>query len=152
VGRTAAELITINSRQRVSTHYFHLMKNSIAVKTGDAVVAGQLLGPGGSSGNDRTAPSLCGTHFGATVEPMYTPTDYSPSVRIPGGPADDHSGMLVTNAIPSDANSKSGREQLCFPTAVAPRPYLVFYVTELSSSEQDRFEGIPSGWHAQWLG
>jgi len=49
--------ITIITATGWRTHYFHLMKNSIAVKTGDAVVAGHLLGLVGSFGNS-TGPTF----------------------------------------------------------------------------------------------
>jgi murein DD-endopeptidase MepM/ murein hydrolase activator NlpD len=72
-----ANYVVIDHADGWRTTYYHFAENSITVKIGDTVKAGQLIGMMGSSGNS-TGPHL---HFNiqhnfATVETMYGPSAY----------------------------------------------------------------------------
>ncbi|HEX3150835.1 MAG TPA: Ig-like domain-containing protein, partial [Gemmataceae bacterium] len=65
-------LVIIDHQNGWKTWYWHLATNSITVKAGDTVTAGQLIGLMGSSGNSTGANlQFQAYHNGALVEPMF---------------------------------------------------------------------------------
>ena len=61
VGGGSANFVVIDHPNGWRTYYYHLSANTITVKVGDTVAAGQVLGLAGSSGNSTAGPfALCG--------------------------------------------------------------------------------------------
>ncbi|HJQ25162.1 MAG TPA: C25 family cysteine peptidase, partial [Blastocatellia bacterium] len=72
-----ANYVVVSQGNGWEIQYYHLVMRSVAVKVGQTVTAGQLIGLAGSSGNSTDAHLHFGLyHNGALVEPMQSPTDY----------------------------------------------------------------------------
>ncbi|MFO0869190.1 MAG: Calx-beta domain-containing protein [Pirellulales bacterium] len=72
-----ANIVQIDHGGGWKTLYFHMASGSIAVKVGDVVSAGQLIGLVGSSGSSTDAHlHFAILHNGGHVEPQYDPTAY----------------------------------------------------------------------------
>ncbi len=69
--------VRINHGNGWVSEYYHIATNTIAVKAGDQVVAGQFIGLTGSSGNSTDAHlHFQVSHNGMFVETYYAPTQY----------------------------------------------------------------------------
>jgi hypothetical protein len=72
-----ANYVIINHGNGWETVYWHIARNTVVVKEGQTVQAGQLLGLVGSSGSSTDPHVHFGVyHDGANVEPMYAPAEY----------------------------------------------------------------------------
>lgn len=101
-GSAPANFVEIDHGNGWTTVYWHLRRDSVRVKQGDVVQAGDLLGYMGSSGSSTDVHIHFGLrHYGFTVEPMLDPATYlaDASLRYVGdAPAAAISG--VTNYDP----------------------------------------------------
>jgi murein DD-endopeptidase MepM/ murein hydrolase activator NlpD len=127
-------LVTIDYGNGWRGWYVHFAANTITVKVGDTVAAGQMLGLAGSSGQS-SAPHL---HFGvyhnwAAVEAMYEPAAYF--VSPPAYQADEDPRVIaagMTNADPTTSDYDEGPSGVSvFPASAGGTVYAWFYFSNL---------------------
>ena len=114
-----ANYVEIDDGNGWETIYYHFMANSIAVKVGETVTSGQVLGLVGSSG-DSTDPHL---HFevhhnGDVVETNYDPSDYWVSPMPYEGNVPAYVlGAGITNSNPVNDEKEGPVSVPVFPTS-----------------------------------
>ncbi|WP_433507220.1 M23 family metallopeptidase [Pseudonocardia halophobica] len=112
---TVGNHVTLMIAPGVYVMYAHFKKDSVAVKTGQQVRKGDVLGHIGSSGNS-TAPHL---HFQVNTEPTFFPTDSTPfafdCMRVDGQVTeriwDDVLAEQPTPVLPYTASTDTGERR-----------------------------------------
>jgi hypothetical protein len=115
IAETVGNHVTLMIATGVYVMYAHFRKDSVAVKTGQQVKKGDVLGRIGSSGNS-TAPHL---HFQVNTEPTFFPTDSTPfafdCLRVDGQVTeriwDDVLAEQPTPELPYTASADTGERR-----------------------------------------
>jgi murein DD-endopeptidase MepM/ murein hydrolase activator NlpD len=137
-----ANFVIINHGSGWKTNYYHLSVNTVAVKVGDVVTAGQFLGLVGSSGISTGAHLHFEIlHHGASVESYYDPASYyqSPTpyqADLPTVVKD----MGVTNYIPTEEEFlERPADHTLFSTATSQTVLAWFRFTNFKMGEQFQY-------------